>query len=154
MTSNIPKDLEGIGATDDSLADELYREHILEHYKHPHNHGRLEHFDVDHKEFNPLCGDEVEIFLQFNKDKKVEKVSFVGKGCAISQSSASMLTNVVKGKSLEELKQLPKEKVFELLQIPINPVRVKCALLSWVALNRGVLLYWGGYDFHKMRNAE
>ncbi len=149
MTEIDRKTLDGLSATGDALADELYREHILEHYKHPHNHGRLEQFDIDHKEFNPLCGDEIEMFVKFDKNKKVEKIGFVGKGCAISQSSASMLTDEAQGKTIEELQHLPKEKVFELLQIPINPVRVKCALLSWVALNRGVLLYNGGYDFHK-----
>ena len=126
----------------DYVGDGIYRENILDHYSHPRNFGRLEKFDIEHHEFNPLCGDE--ITMQVNiENNKIKDIKFFGKGCAISISASSMLTSEIKGKDIEELKKIKKEQVFELLNIPISPVRVKCALLSLETLRRVINIYDG-----------
>ncbi len=116
---------------------DLYREHILDHYQNPRNYGEMEAPDISHEEYNPLCGDRLVIQLKLDGDR-VTDVKFHGEGCAISQASASMLTEVVEGKTLDELKTLTKEDILDMLGIPIGPVRIKCALLSLKALKAGV----------------
>jgi nitrogen fixation NifU-like protein len=118
--------------------DQLYQENILDHYKNPRNYGVLEDADISHEEYNPLCGDRLTIQLKVGPDDRVEKVRFHGHGCAISQASASMLTEMVEGKTLDEVKMIGKEDILEALGIPIGPVRLKCALLSLKALKAGV----------------
>jgi nitrogen fixation NifU-like protein len=110
--------------------DDLYREQILEHYKRPHNFGRLEDADLDFEDNNPFCGDEQHVFIKLDGDGRVEEVSFEGKGCAISTAATSMLTDELQGMSREELLRLPKEFVLELLGIDISATRMKCALLG------------------------
>ena len=110
--------------------DDLYREQILEHYKRPHNFGRLDHFDLDFEDTNPFCGDEQHVFIRLDEGGRVAEVGFEGKGCAISTAATSMLTDELEGKSREELLQLPKEFVLELLGIDISATRMKCALLG------------------------
>jgi nitrogen fixation NifU-like protein len=110
--------------------DDLYREEILEHYKRPHNFGRLEKADLDYEDNNPFCGDEQHVFIKLNDDGRVEEVSFEGKGCAISTAATSMLTDELQGMSREELLRLPKEFVLDLLGIDISATRMKCALLG------------------------
>jgi nitrogen fixation protein NifU and related proteins len=110
--------------------DELYRDQILEHYKRPHNFGRLEEFDLDYEDNNPLCGDEQHIFVQLDDDGRVAEVSFEGKGCAISTAATSLLTDELQGKTREELLTLPKEVVLDLLGIDISATRMKCAMLG------------------------
>jgi nitrogen fixation protein NifU and related proteins len=110
--------------------DDLYREQILEHYKRPHNFGRLEDADLDFEDNNPFCGDEQHVFIKLDGDGRVEEVSFEGKGCAISTAATSMLTDELHGMSREELLRLPKEFVLELLGIDISATRMKCALLG------------------------
>ncbi len=117
--------------------DQLYRELILDHYQHPHNHGTIEGADISYEDSNPLCGDKVRIDIKV-RDGIVEDVKFSGRGCAISQASASMLTDEIKGKSLEEIKQLDKQTVFDLIGIPLSPTRVKCALLPLKAIKGGI----------------
>ena len=119
----------------------MYQENILDHYKNPRNFGRIGNASVHHHEYNPLCGDQIEMFLIIDKDKKVVDVKFHGKGCAISQASASMLTEQVKGKTIDDLKKLTKEDILEILGIPISPVRLKCALLSLDTLKNSVLIF-------------
>lgn len=114
--------------------DELYRDQILEHYKRPHNFGRLDEFDLDFEDTNPLCGDEQHVFIKLDSDDRVEAVSFEGQGCAISTAATSLLTDELKGLSRDELLQLPKEKVLELLGIDISATRMKCALLGLKAV--------------------
>jgi nitrogen fixation NifU-like protein len=121
-------------------AEMMYQENILDHYKSPRNFGRLAGATVHHHEHNPLCGDEIEMFLVI-KDNKIADVMFNGHGCAISQASASMLTEQIKGKSIEELKKITKESILEMLGIPISPVRLKCALLSLDTLKNSILIY-------------
>src|SRR5919202_6916014 len=108
--------------------DNIYRELILDHSQHPHNHGTLEHPDISYKDTNPLCGDEIRIDMKVD-DGIVSDVKFTGKGCAISQASASMLTDEIKGKSLDEIKKLDKQTIYDLLGIALGPSRVKCAML-------------------------
>jgi nitrogen fixation NifU-like protein len=110
--------------------DDLYREQILEHYKRPHNFGRLEDADLDFEDNNPFCGDEQHVFIKLDGDDRVEEVSFEGKGCAISTAATSMLTDELHGMSREELLRLPKEFVLDLLGIDISATRMKCALLG------------------------
>lgn len=117
----------------------LYREAILDHYKHPRHKGHLDQPDIKRHDHNPLCGDEITIELK-TVDGKVVDAAFNGRGCAISQATASMLMEEVIGKSLEEIKQLDKEYILDLLGIEIGPVRLKCALLSLKVLKAGA---WG-----------
>jgi nitrogen fixation protein NifU and related proteins len=110
--------------------DDLYREQILEHYKRPHNFGRLDDADLDYEDNNPFCGDEQHVFIKLDGDGRVQEVSFEGKGCAISTAATSMLTDELSGMSREELLRLPKEFVLDLLGIDISATRMKCALLG------------------------
>ncbi len=110
--------------------DDLYREQILEHYKRPHNFGRLDHFDLEFEDSNPFCGDEQHVFIRLDDDGRVAEVAFDGKGCAISTAATSMLTDELQGMSREELLQLPKDFVLDLLGIDISATRIKCALLG------------------------
>jgi nitrogen fixation NifU-like protein len=112
------------------MDDELYREYILEHYKHPHNHGSLEQSDMEAHDLNPLCGDELTFQLSLDPDGKVDAVAFDGHGCAISQASASMLSDELKGLTTEELLKLDRQTVLDLLGIDISATRMKCAMLS------------------------
>ncbi len=119
--------------------DALYREAILDHYKHPRHKGHLDSPDITHFDHNPFCGDEITLELKV-EDGVVTQAAFDGRGCAISQASASMMTEEIIGKSLEELKGWGKEEILDLLGIEIGPVRLKCALLPLKALKAGV---WG-----------
>ena len=119
-----------------SADDQFYREYILDHYKNPRNFGRLENPDVSHEELNPLCGDVIGIDLRV-KDGRIDDVRFHGRGCAISQASASLLTERIKGMSLEEAKKIGKEDVLDELGIEISAARIKCALLSLKVLKAG-----------------
>jgi nitrogen fixation NifU-like protein len=110
--------------------DELYRDQILEHYKRPHNFGRLEDADLDFQDTNPFCGDEQHVTIKLDGDEKVAEVAFEGKGCAISTAATSLLTDELVGMSREELLKLPKEFVLELLGIDISATRMKCAMLG------------------------
>ncbi len=116
-----------------------YREYILDHYRNPRNYGKLDHPDVQASDSNPLCGDQLSMDLQVEGDH-VTEVRFRGRGCAISQASASMLTEMIEGKTVEEVIQLGKEDILEALGIPISPARTKCAFLSLRVLHRGLAL--------------
>jgi len=125
------------------VGEGIYRENILDHYKNPHNKGTIENADIKFTENNPLCGDVITINLKLN-DNKVEDIKFSGVGCAISQSAASMLTDEIKGKTLEEVKNTNREKVVELLGIEVGPVRTKCAVLGLVAVKEGIKEFESG----------
>ena len=112
------------------MMDELYRDQILEHYKKPHNFGRLQSFDLEFEDTNPLCGDEQHVFIKLDERDRVAEVSFEGQGCAISTAATSLLTDELRGKTRDELLTLPKDFVLELLGIDISATRLKCALLG------------------------
>jgi len=135
--------------------DQMYREVILDHYKNPRGHGVIDGADAQAEGTNPLCGDEVSIYVSFEEDgETIEDVKFSGRGCAISQASTSMLMEMVKGRKASEIASLPKDDLLEEIGIPLTPIRLKCALLGLgvlkVALHRakGTPLpqEWAGLD--------
>jgi nitrogen fixation NifU-like protein len=109
--------------------DDLYRDYILEHYRKPHNFGVLEEPTASYEGANPLCGDRITMMLGI-KDGVVSEVAFTGRGCAISQASASLLTDEIKGKTIEDVEKLTPDDLLELIGVEISPARLKCALLS------------------------
>ena len=139
---------------------ELYQEIILDHGKNPRNLRKTENFNKDAKGHNPLCGDKVHIFLKLNENKKVEDISFQGQGCAISMASASIMTDLLKGKEEKEVKEIvndflemikekdeiktnilkddEKTKLMCLSGVKQYPMRVKCATLSWHTLTSAI----------------
>jgi nitrogen fixation NifU-like protein len=111
--------------------DQLYREVILDHYKNPRGHGLIEDADAEAEGQNPLCGDEVSIYVAFGEDgDTIDEVKFSGRGCAISQAATSMLTELVRGRSAQEVATLPRDELLDEIGIPLTPVRLKCALLG------------------------
>jgi nitrogen fixation NifU-like protein len=115
--------------------DQLYREVILDHYKNPRNHGKIDDADAHAEGKNPLCGDETEIFVKFGSDgATIEDIKFHGRGCAISQAATSMLTEMVKGKQASEVATLTRDDILDEVGIPLTPVRLKCALLGLTTL--------------------
>ena len=111
--------------------DQLYREVILDHYKNPRGHGIIDDADAEAEGQNPLCGDEVSIYVAFGEDgETIDEVKFSGRGCAISQAATSMLTELVSGRSATEIATLPRDELLEEIGIPLTPVRLKCALLG------------------------
>jgi nitrogen fixation NifU-like protein len=135
--------------------DDLYRDLILDHYRHPRNRGNLEHASAKVDGYNPLCGDEVELELLFDSEGVIEDVAFKGRGCSISQASTSMMTDLIKGHSKAEAQHFvdafkhmmtdPEDEPpaelgdLEALQgVAKFPVRVKCATLAWNVLEQGL----------------
>ncbi len=116
-----------------------YREYILEHYRNPRNYGKLDNPDVHAEDSNPLCGDQLGMDLIVEGDL-VKEVRFQGRGCAISQSAASMLSEMIEGKTVAEVRALGKEDVLDALGVPISPARTKCAFLSLRVLHRGLAM--------------
>ncbi len=123
---------------------DMYRDLILEHHRYPHNFGTLDPHDVSQEEHNPLCGDRIRLDLRI-VDNKISEVAFSGKGCAVSQAAASMLTDELIGMDLDQVRQYGKAELLDLIGLPLdkNPVRLKCALLSLKALKVGVYRYLG-----------
>ena len=118
----------------DNELDMVYKEMILDLYRNPLNKKSLNVFDFKHREFNPTCGDDIQIEIKFDENKKVADVGHTGNGCAISQASVSLLTDTIKNKTKEEIQEITKDDMLELLQIPISHTRLKCALLGWSVL--------------------
>ena len=115
--------------------DQLYREVILDHYKNPRGHGVMEDADADAEGMNPLCGDEVTIYVRFGEDSDtIDEVKFSGRGCAISQAATSMLTEMVQGKKASEVATLDKDELLDEIGIPLTPIRLKCAMLGLTTL--------------------
>ena len=122
--------------------DQMYREVILDHYKNPRGHGVMENADAEAEGQNPLCGDEVSIYVAFGEDgETIDEVKFSGRGCAISQAATSMLTEMVQGKTATEIASLDKQELLDEIAIELSAVRLKCALLGLttlkVALHKG-----------------
>ena len=115
--------------------DQLYREVILDHYKNPRGHGVIEDADAQAEGMNPLCGDEVSIYLEFEDDgETIEDVKFSGRGCAISQAATSMLMDMATARTATEVATMDKDELLEEIGIPLTPVRLKCAMLGLTTL--------------------
>ena len=115
--------------------DQMYREVILDHYKNPRGHGVIEGADAEAEAQNPLCGDEVSIYVAFAEDgETIDEVKFSGRGCAISQAATSMLMEMARGRTATEMATLDKEELLDEIGIPLTPVRLKCALLGLTTL--------------------
>jgi nitrogen fixation NifU-like protein len=124
------------------MSSDIYKDIILDYYRHPRNFGDLPDPDVRAKDSNPLCGDVIEMQLRI-RDGKIDDLRFKGRGCAISQASASMLTELAKGKTLDEMKALGKGDILNMLGIDPGPTRIKCALLGLKVIKLGVYGYLG-----------
>ena len=115
--------------------DDLYREHILDHYKNPRGHGAIPDADAHAEGQNPLCGDEVTMYVSFGEDgETIDEVKFSGRGCAISQAATSMLMDMVTGRTASDVATMDKDELLEEIAIPLTPVRLKCAMLGLTTL--------------------
>ncbi|HEX9612899.1 MAG TPA: SUF system NifU family Fe-S cluster assembly protein [Candidatus Bathyarchaeia archaeon] len=132
----------------------VYSEIILDYYRHPRNKGTLDHPQISAKDSNPLCGDIIEMQLELDKNNSVKEVRFNGQGCAISQASASMLTELVKGKTLDDARKISKDEILSLIGGQLSAVRLKCALLSLKVLKTGVYNYLGSENDSKQELSE
>ncbi len=120
--------------------DNLYREFILEHYREPHNKGVLEPHDLHFFDSNPTCGDEMTMTIRLDDaHERVADVAFDGRGCAISQASASIMTDGLRGLTIDQLRAIDPKDVVESLGVPIGPARIKCALLAYKVLQGAVI---------------
>ena len=128
------------------MSEDIYREIILDHYRNPRNKGRISNADVSFHDRNPLCGDEIDIHLKV-EDNIVKDIKFEGRGCAISQASASMLTEMVMNKPLTSVKELGKDDILENIGlVNLGPARIKCALLSLKVLKMSMVEYYASKD--------
>jgi nitrogen fixation NifU-like protein len=130
-----------------SLYESEAYEYLLDHYENPRNYGTLEDADISYEEGNPSCGDVIRIDVR-TQDDRIADIRFSGKGCVISQASASILTELVKGKTLQEVRSMTKEDVLQALGIPISAMRLKCALLGLKVLKAGL------YGIHRWPDEE
>ena len=131
--------------------DDMYREIILDHAKHPRHSGVLDPADIDYEDHNPLCGDRLHLTLRVDENDTITDLAWDGDGCAISQATASMLGEEILGKSLSEVKEIAKEDIFELVGIPLSMNRVKCALLSLKVLHVGI---YGADHWRKIEDED
>lgn len=125
------------------LAEDMYREELLECYRNPQNRGRIEKPSVSYRDYNPVCGDEVEVHLRIESGK-IGAIGFTGTGCAISQAGASLVTENVKRKSVDYARRMKKEKMLDLMPIEVSSLRIKCALLAMKAIQKAIAKYEGG----------
>ncbi|WP_135366228.1 Fe-S cluster assembly sulfur transfer protein SufU [Halosimplex halophilum] len=134
----------GIGGSD------MYRQQILDHYKNPRNYGELEEATFTHVGENPMCGDTIEMDVVLDDaEETIERVAFRGDGCAISQASASMLSEQLAGMSVEELREMDRDDVIDMLGVDISPMRVKCAVLAEKVAQDGAEIYFDELDVEK-----
>lgn len=123
------------------LGSDMYRQQILDHYKNPRNYGKIEDPTFSHTGENPTCGDTIRIDVQLADDETIEYVAFSGEGCAISQASASLLTEKLQGLTLDELQELDRDDVVDMLGVEISPMRIKCAVLAEKVAQDGAKIY-------------
>ncbi|MFC7140402.1 Fe-S cluster assembly sulfur transfer protein SufU [Halosimplex aquaticum] len=134
----------GIGGSD------MYRQQILDHYKNPRNFGEIEDATFTHVGENPMCGDTIEMDVVLDDDEEViERVAFRGDGCAISQASASMLSEQLTGMPVEDLEEMDRDDVIDMLGVDISPMRVKCAVLAEKVAQDGAEIYFGEKNVDK-----
>jgi len=132
------------------LGSDMYRQQILDHYKNPRNYGKLEDPTFTHIGENPMCGDEIRMDVKLDDDEEtIEQVAFSGDGCAISQASASMLSSKLRGKTVDELLEMDRDDVIDMLGVDISPMRVKCAVLAEKVAQDGAEIYQGDLDVDK-----
>ena len=124
----------------------MYRQQILDHYRNPRNYGDLSDPTFTHTGENPSCGDTIQIDVALDDEERVERVSFSGDGCAISQAAASMLTGELAGLSLDELRALDRDDVLDMLGVEVTPMRIKCAVLAEKVAQDGAKIYEGDID--------
>ncbi len=126
------------------LGSDMYRQQILDHYKNPRNYGELEDPTFSHVGENPMCGDEIRMDVRLEADgETIEQVAFTGDGCAISQASASMLSSALRGKTVDELLEMDRDDVVDMLGVEISPMRIKCAVLAEKVAQDGAEIYRG-----------
>ena len=136
------------------MSDDIYREIILDHYRNPRNKGKLLESDVSVHDSNPLCGDEIDIHLKL-EEGRIKDIKFEGRGCAISQASASMLTEMVLDKPLNIVRDLAKQDILENIGLTnLGPARIKCALLSLKVLKMGMVKYYADRDPESAKNFQ
>lgn len=121
------------------MIDDIYQDFILEIYKNPFNYGKLDSPDLQANSYNPLCGDNIEMFIKLNEGK-ISEIKFSGKGCAISQVAASLLTEHLKDMQVDNAKKLTQKDILKLIKVDLskNPSRLKCALLSLEVLKKAL----------------
>ncbi|MEF8976433.1 MAG: iron-sulfur cluster assembly scaffold protein [Halapricum sp.] len=131
----------GIGGSD------MYRQQILEHYKNPRNYGEIEDPTFTHVGENPMCGDTIKMDVVLDDDEvTIEGVAFRGDGCAISQASASMLSQELQGMAIEDLREMDRDDIIDMLGVEISAMRVKCAVLAEKVAQDGAEIYFGEKD--------
>ena len=141
--------------TDMGMGSDMYRQQILDHYKNPRNYGEMEDPTFTHVGENPSCGDTIRMDVKLDDDgETIEYVSFSGDGCAISQASASMLTDELQGMTLEELEAMETDDVVEMLGVDISPMRIKCAVLAEKVAQDGAKIYEGELDVEKTKTED
>ncbi|WP_135827536.1 Fe-S cluster assembly sulfur transfer protein SufU [Halorussus halobius] len=132
------------------MGSDMYRQQILDHYKNPRNYGEMEEATYSHAGENPMCGDEIRMDVKLDDDEEtIEGVSFEGDGCAISQASASMLTEKLRGMAVDEMKALDRDDVIDMLGVEISPMRVKCAVLAEKVVQDGADIHEGEKQLDK-----
>ncbi len=119
------------------MDESIYREQIIDLYQNPLNYGKLDAADWSYEEDNPLCGDVIRVDVKLDENGRVADIAWSGNGCAISQASASLLTDEMRGKTLAEVRNFDKDELLELIGVPLSMARVKCALLSLKVLKAG-----------------
>ncbi|WP_121820180.1 Fe-S cluster assembly sulfur transfer protein SufU [Halostella salina] len=137
------------------MGSDMYRQQILDHYKNPRNYGEIEDATYTHVGENPMCGDEIRMDVKLDEDDEtIEAVAFRGDGCAISQASASMLSGELRGKTLDELDEMDRDDVIDMLGVDISPMRVKCAVLAEKVAQDGAEIYRGEKDIDRTTTEE
>ena len=134
---------------------DMYRQQILDHYKNPRNYGELDDATFEHVGENPMCGDTIKLFVQLAEgDDTVEYVSFIGDGCAISQASASLLSEELQGMSLEAIREMDRDDIVDMLGVEVSPMRIKCAVLAEKVAQDGAAIYVGDKELDETTTEE
>jgi nitrogen fixation NifU-like protein len=128
------------------MGSDMYRQQILDHYKNPRNYGELEDPTFSHVGENPMCGDEIRVDVELDDEETIQQIAFTGDGCAISQAAASMFSQHLQGESIEDLLEMDRDDIIDLLGVDISPMRVKCAVLAEKVAQDGYEIHTGELD--------